>query len=100
MLIAFASLVLVALVAAPAEAASFTGTQTGPTEWTYTLTYDPLDNYAVCPPPGNIATITLSGLAGVVSATLPSSTDFDPPGGFLDLVNLEWIPQLSGGGTV
>jgi hypothetical protein len=84
--------------AAPAGAVSFSGTQTGPTEWTYTLTYDPLDNYAVCPAPGNIATITLSGLAGVVSATAPTSTDYDNP--FLDAINLLWTPQVSNGGAV
>jgi len=94
------ALALFVLAAAPAEAASFAGTQTGPTEWTYTLTYDPLDNYAVCPAPGNVATITLSGLVGVVAATPPTSTDFDPPGGYLDTINLAWIPQVSGGGTV
>jgi HYR domain-containing protein len=85
--------------AAPAGAVSFSGTQTGPTEWAYTLTYDPLDNYAVCPAPGNIATITLSGLAGVVSATAPTSTDYDN-NPFLDALNLLWTPQVSNGGTV
>ena len=84
----------------PAEAADFEGVQTGPNEWTYTLTYDPLDNYAVCPAPGNVATIMLSGLQGVVGATAPTSTDFDPPGGALDTVNLAWAPAVSGGGTV
>ena len=91
------TLALLILVHAPAGAASFAGTQTGPTEWTYTLTFDPLDNYAVCPPPGDVATITLSGLAGVVSATRPTSTDFPAS---LDSVNLQWIPQVSNGGTV
>ena len=61
--------------AAPANAASFTGTQIGPTQWVYTLTYDPFDNYAVCPAPGDVATITLSGLSGIVSATASTSTD-------------------------
>ena len=76
------------------QAASFVGTQTGPNEWTYTLTYAPGDNYAVCPAPGNVATITLSGLLGVVNATQPTSmTNGLPPG------NLDWIPQVSGGGT-
>lgn len=97
--IAFA-LALFALSAAPAEAVSFIGTQTGPNEWTYTLTYDPLDNYAVCGAPGDVAAITLSGLVGVVVATAPTSTDFDPPGGFLDARNLEWVPVVSVGGTV
>jgi len=76
------------------HAASFVGTQTGPNEWTYTLTYDPQDNYAVCPAPGNVATITLSGLLGVVSATQPTSMTPGLPEG-----NLDWIPQISGGGS-
>ncbi len=91
------TLSLLVLVPAPAGAASFAGTQTDPTEWTYTLTFDPLDNYAVCPPPGDVATIRLSGLAGVVAATPPTSTDFPAP---LDSVNLLWMPQVSNGGTV
>jgi uncharacterized repeat protein (TIGR01451 family) len=93
------TLALLVLVPAPAGAASFAGTQTGPTEWTYTLTFDPLDNYAVCPPPGDVATITLSGLAGVVAATPPTSTDF-PPDSLPASVNLLWMPQVSNGGTV
>ena len=88
-------LALHTLAAAPAEAASFVGTQTGPTEWTYTLTYDPLDNYAVCT---EVATITLSGLSGVVSATAPTSTDFETE--FHDTINLQWVPVVSNGGTV
>jgi hypothetical protein len=89
------ALALFVLAAPPTQAASFVGTQTGPTEWTYTLTYDPLDNYAVCPAPGDVAKITLSGLSGVVSATAPTShTEGLPPG------NLDWIPQVSPGGTV
>lgn len=88
-------LALFVLAAPPTQAASFVGTQTGPTEWTYTLTYDPLDNYAVCPAPGDVAKITLSGLSGVVSATPPTSlTEGLPPG------NLDWVPQVSGGGSV
>ena len=93
------TLALLVLVPASAGAASFAGTQTGPTEWTYTLTFDPFDNYAVCPPPGDVATITLSGLAGVVAATPPTSTDF-PPGSLVDSLNLQWMPQVSNGGTV
>jgi hypothetical protein len=83
------------LAAARAQAASFVGTQTGPNEWTYTLTYHPQDNYAVCPAPGNVATITLSGLAGVARATAPTSMDTGLPP-----TNLAWTPQVSGGGTV
>ena len=92
------TLALFVLAASPARAASFIGTQTGPNEWTYTLTYDPQDNYAVCPAPGNVAKVTLSGLVGVASATAPTSTDYDDP--TLDATNLAWVPQVSAGGTV
>ena len=89
------------VVVAPdaAKAAHFDGVQTGPGEWTYTLTYDPQDNYAVCPSPGDIATITLSGLQGAVDATAPTATDFVPAGGLLDTVNQEWTPEVSADGT-
>jgi len=80
---------LLALATTPARAASFVGTKTGPNEWTYTLTFHPQDNYATCAP--NVASITLSGLAGVVSATPPTSTDF----GDLNETNLDWIPQVA-----
>ena len=86
---------LLVVAAAPAHAASFVGTQTGPNEWTYTLTYHPQDNYAVCPAPGNVATVTLSGLRGVASATPPTSMSPELPP-----TNLEWTAQVSGGGTV
>lgn len=89
------ALALFVLAAPAVQAASFVGTQTGPNEWTYTLTYDPQDNYAVCPAPGNVATITLSGLAGVASATAPTSMDAGLPP-----TNLDWTPQVLGGGTV
>ena len=93
------TLALFIFVAPAAQAASFVGTQTGPTEWTYTLTYDPLDNYAVCPPPGDVARIRLTGLSGVVSATAPTSLSQEPAPG-LSPGNLEWIPEVSHGGTV
>lgn len=86
--------------ATPAESERFHGVQTGPTEWTYTLSYEPHVNYAVCPSPGNIAAITLSGLQGVVSATGPTSTDFIPAGGLLDTVNLQRASEVSDSGTV
>ena len=93
------TLALLVLVAPAVQAASFVGTQTGPNEWTYTLTYDPLDNYAVCPPPGDVARIRLTGLSGVVSATAPTSLSQEPAPG-LSPGNLEWIPEVSHGGTV
>lgn len=92
------ALALSFLAPAPAQGASFVGTQTGANEWTYTLTYDPQDNYAVCPAPGNVATIRLTGLAGVVSATPPTSTDYDDS--TVDAINRAWTPQVSAGGTV
>jgi hypothetical protein len=67
--------------------------------WTYTLTYDPLDNYNQ---PSTIVfptTITLSGLFGVTSAGGPTSTDFLPVGGLLDTVNQHWTPTVLNGGT-
>ncbi|MGH8578057.1 MAG: hypothetical protein ACREXJ_14350, partial [Gammaproteobacteria bacterium] len=47
--------------------------------------------------PVTVATITLSGLANVVAATPPTSTDFPAS---LDSVNLLWMPRVSNGGTV
>ena len=80
------------------QAASFVGTQTGPNEWTYTLTYDPQDNYGIAACGAPQATVTLSGLIGVVSATAPVSTDFDDPD--INAINLAWAPQVLNGGTV
>jgi hypothetical protein len=80
------------LGSAPAQAASFVGTQTGANEWTYTLTYDINDNYAVCG--ATAATITLSGLVGAVRAIPPTS--LDPS---LSATNLAWNPVVSEDGT-
>jgi len=88
-------LVVVMLLAiTDAMAVQFTGVQTGPGEWTYTLTYDPMDNYSICQ---LNTTITLSGLVGVTQAFPPTTTDF-PIGGIGDL-NLLWTPQVLNGGT-
>ncbi len=77
------------LAAAPsAFGVQFTLASNTAATWTYPLTYDPLDNYGG-------ATITLSGLSGAVSATGPTSTDFAPPGGGLDIDNLAWIPSIA-----
>jgi hypothetical protein len=82
------------LVLAPsARALTFTVVQTGPNTWVYNLTYDPLDNYSIFQP---VTTITFSGLAGVTSATGPTTTDF-PTG--LDTLNLAWTSQILNGGT-
>jgi hypothetical protein len=84
--------------ASTASAVQFEGSQTNPGEWTYTLTYNSLDNYSISQPS---TTITLTGLTGVVNATGPTSTDFPGgPGSFIDLLNLEWTPQVLGGGTI
>ena len=77
------------------QAASFVGTQTGPNEWTYTLTYDVNDNYAISECGATQATITLSGLTGAVNATSPTSLD-----GGLSATNLLWTPVITAGGTV
>jgi hypothetical protein len=93
-------LAFLVFVAAPAHAASFVGTQTGPNEWTYTLTYHPQDNYGIASCGSPVATIRLTGLRGVVEATAPTSTDFVPTGpGSLDQTNLAWTPQVSEDGT-
>ena len=92
MLAAAAALVL----AGHAQAVEFILSSVTADTWTYTLTYNPLDNYAITT---DTATLTLSGLQGVTAASGPSSTDYDPAGGFLDLVNLDWTAQVLGGGT-
>jgi hypothetical protein len=76
-----------------ARAVSFDLTEVDPGVWTYTLTYDPLDNYSIFQ---DSTTITLSGLFGVTGASGPSSTDFTEP---LNTINLAWTPQVLGGGT-
>jgi Tol biopolymer transport system component len=79
------------------SALQFKGMQTGPGEWTYTLVYDPHDNYAVTQP---VATITLRGLSGVTGAAGPTSTTFpDAPGGMLDTGNLRWTAEVLDKGT-
>ena len=84
------------LLTGHAQAVEFTLSNVAADTWTYTLTYNPLDNYAITTA---TATLTLSGLQGVTAASGPSSTDFAPAGGFLDLVNLDWTAQVLGGGT-
>ena len=85
------------MTATVSEAVSFSLSSVGGGVWTYTLTYDPLDNYSRFQPS---TTITLSGLSGVSDAFGPTSTDFDPPGGDLDTLNLAWTPAVFGGGTI
>jgi hypothetical protein len=93
-LVACGVLLVILVSAGDAGAVQFTGTQTAPGEWTYTLTYDLNDNYSVCQAS---TTITLSGFVGVTQALAPTSTDFPNPG--LDAINLLWTPQVLSGGT-
>ena len=89
----FGSLLL--LPADKASAVSIVGSQIAPTEWSYDLTFAPLDNYSIFQ---QFTTITLSGLYGVTSATGRTSTDF--PNSFIDAINLNWTAQVLNGGTV
>lgn len=94
-----AALVAAGLVLSGAQSAHAVGfslaQQSGDT-WTYTLTYDPLDNYAI-PGVEDRATIRLSGLSGVVAATGPTSTDYDNAHG--NDINLRWTAEVLNGGT-
>lgn len=80
--------------ASPALAVHWTVSQAGPPTWTYTLTFDPEDNYNRFQSP---TTITMTGLSGVTAAGAPTSTDF--PAGALTTINLAWTPQVLNGGT-
>lgn len=82
--------------AGSAHAVQFTLSDQTADTWTYTLTYDPLDNYAVNGAP-ETATIKLTGLSGVVSAGGPTSTDFADA--WLDQLNRNWVPSVLSGGT-
>ena len=96
------AVVLLALGSARSvQAVEITGQQIAANEWTYDLTFAPLDNYSVFPEDtqsSNITTITLTGLFGVVGAAGPTSTDF-PANGFIDVINLNWTPLVLNGGT-
>lgn len=84
------------LCAAPSHAVQFTLSDQTADTWTYTLTYDPQDNYAVNGAP-ETATIRLSGLTGVTAASGPTSTDYEDT--WLDQVNRNWTPSVLNGGT-
>jgi hypothetical protein len=88
-------LIPVALLASAwqAQAVQWTLTSAGPPTWTYTLTFDPLDNCNLFVSP---STITMSGLTGVTAAGAPTSSDFT---GTLDTNNRNWVPQVLNGGT-
>jgi hypothetical protein len=77
------------------RAVTFSGAQTVSNEWSYTLTYAPLDNYSIFEP---VTTITLSGLAGVTAAAGPLSADFPDPS--LNQINTNWTAEVLSGGTV
>ena len=82
------------LVAAwQAQAVQWTLTSAGPPVWTYTLTFDPLDNCNIFVSP---STITMTGLSGVVIAGTPTGSDFS---GSLATNNQNWIGQVQNGGT-
>lgn len=89
------------LAPAGAGAVSFLGTETAPGIWSYTLTFDPLDNYSVFPvatQSTNLTTITLTGLSGVTGASGSSADDF--PAGLPATANLLWTAAVLDGGTV
>jgi hypothetical protein len=75
------------------QAVQWTLVSAGPPTWTYTLTFDPLDNCNLFVSP---TTITMSGLTGVTSAGAPTSSDFT---GVLDTSNRAFIPSVLNGGT-
>lgn len=75
------------------QAVSMTGEQTATNEWTYTLTFDPMDNYSICQ---STTTITLVGLARVVGAAPPTTTDL--PGTYFDEINTNWTAEVLAGG--
>ena len=89
------AIVCVALVAtSTAHALTFEASATAPGVWTYTLTYEPWDNYSIFQ---STTTITLSGLHGVTAASGPVSTDFDNAD--ISALNLAWTPQVLEGGS-
>jgi hypothetical protein len=90
-----ASVVFALLAAVSGRAATFLPVQTGPSTWTYNLTFAPYDNYSIFQ---TVTTITLSGLFGVTAVSGPTSSTFP---GDLNTLNLAWTSQiLDGGSTV
>jgi hypothetical protein len=75
------------------QAVQWTLTSAGPPTWTYTLTFDPLDNCNIFVSP---TTITMNGLTGVTGAGAPTSSDFT---GSLDTNNRAFTPSVLNGGT-
>lgn len=81
-------ILLVIITPLSLQAVSLTGQQTATNEWTYTLTFDPFDNYSICQPS---TTITLAGLSHVVGAAPPTTTDLP---GSLDEINTNWTAEV------
>jgi hypothetical protein len=90
-------LAMIAAIGSPSQvwAVGFTGVYSGAGQWSYTLTFDPLDNYSIFQP---TTTITLSGLCGVVAAGPPTRTDF--PYKSLSDHNLQWTAVVVDSRTV
>jgi hypothetical protein len=86
-------ILVILLVPLSARAVMITGQQTAANEWTYNLTFAPLDNYSIFQP---TTTITLTSLFGVVGAAGPTATDFPP---FQDVTNRNWTAEVLSGGT-
>jgi uncharacterized protein (TIGR03437 family) len=74
-------------------AVHWTGSQTAPGTWTYTLQIDPEDNFNISQA---TTTITMTGLTGVTAAGPPTSSDFPNP---IGTAILAWTPQVLNGGT-
>ena len=87
------SLFLFFVFASPCLAVHWTGSQTAPGTWTYTLQIDPEDNFDISQP---TTTITMTGLSGVTAAGPPTSSDFPNP---IGTQILAWTPQVLNGGT-
>jgi hypothetical protein len=86
------------LLAVPARAVEFTLDSRVGDVYTYTLTYEPNNNYNQRGVTST--TITLSGLFGVTSAFGPTSTTYpNYVDDALKAVNLLWTPQVLNGGT-
>jgi len=76
-----------------AQAVQWALTSAGPPTWTYTLTFDPLDNCNIFVAP---AKITMTGMTGVTAAGTPTGSDFPATH---DTGNRNWTGVVSGGGT-
>lgn len=87
------SFILLIALASPCLAVHWTGSQTAPGTWNYTLQIDPEDNFNVSQA---TTTITMTGLSGVTAAGPPTSSDFPNP---IGTAILAWTPQVLNGGT-